>query len=34
MTVQADRRRSIAVPKQLRDRLPGLEAALDVDTAA
>ena len=34
MTVQADRRRSIAVPEQLRVRLPGLEAALDVETAA
>lgn len=34
MTVQADRRRSIAVPEQLRVRLPGLEAALDVDTVA
>jgi aminoglycoside phosphotransferase len=34
MTVQADRTRSIAVPEQLRLRLPGLEAALDVDAAA
>jgi aminoglycoside phosphotransferase len=34
MTVQADRTRSIPVPEQLRLRLPGLEAALDVETAA